>query len=89
MQAVEDEVECELELAIVIARPEGTPVSDSERHLRRVREGGRELVGETDRGLRIGVRGIVEDSLGEPEHSAAEDVQGVVRLCNREVAFAA
>jgi hypothetical protein len=87
VQAVEDEVKRELELAVIIARPEGAPMGDRERHFRRIRKGGRELGGETGRGLRIGTRGIVEDTLGEPEHLAAEDVQGVVCLCDREAAF--
>ena len=37
MQAVEHEVQCELELVIVVARPKGTSMGDRDRHLRHVR----------------------------------------------------
>ena len=56
VQAVEDEVERELEFAIVIAMPEGASVGDRDRHLCRIRKSGRELVGEAG-GLRTGIRG--------------------------------
>jgi hypothetical protein len=42
VEAVEYEVECALELAVVIAGAEGTVVGDRESHLRDVRERGGE-----------------------------------------------
>jgi hypothetical protein len=74
-EAVEDEVECELELGVVVAPAEGAAVGDREGHLHDVGMAGAERAGEGGGRLRLEVAGIVEQGLGEPEQAAAEDVQ--------------
>src|ERR1700692_1200146 len=80
-EAVEDEVECELKLGVVVAPAEGAAVGDREGHLHDVGMAGAECAGEGGGRLRLEVAGIVEEGLREPEKAAAEDVQGVMRLC--------
>src|SRR5690349_13511322 len=82
VEAVEDEVERELELEVVVAFAEGTVVGDGEGHLRDVGEGGAEFAGDGGGRLGVDVGGVVEKLLGEPEQAAAEDVQGVMCLCD-------
>src|SRR3984957_6450397 len=81
-EAVEDEVECELELGVVVAPAEGAAVGDRQGHLHDVRMAGAECAREGGGRLRLEVAGIVEEGLREPEKVAAEDVQGVMRLCD-------
>ena len=73
-EAVEDEIECELELGVVIAAAEGAAVGDGEGHLYDVGVAGAECAGEGGGCLWFEVAGIVEQGLGEPEQVAAEDV---------------
>ena len=90
VEAVEDEVDRERELGGAIACSEGAVVGDREGHLHDVGVGGAELALQLGGGLRaeVAVPGIVEERLGEPERSAAEDVYGLVRLGDGEAAFA-
>src|SRR5256885_8550904 len=71
-EAVEDEVECELELGVVVAPAEGAAVGDREGHLHDVGMAGAECAREGGGRLRLEVAGIVEEGLGEPEQVAAE-----------------
>src|ERR1700684_2135989 len=75
-ESVEDEIECEFEFGIVVAPAEGAAVGDREGHLHGVGMAGAEFAREGSGHLRLKVPGIVEESLGEPEKAAAEDVQG-------------
>jgi hypothetical protein len=59
VEAVEDEVERELELDVVIAAPKGASVGDREGHLRDVRKRGAKLAGDAGGRLRLEVSGKI------------------------------
>src|SRR5579871_1933552 len=66
-EAVEDELERELELLLVVAAPQSASVSHREGHFGDVGEGGVEFAGEAGGRLWVELSGVVEQLLGEPE----------------------
>jgi len=76
-----------LEFDVVIAWSRA-PVWVTARPSPRRKDGWRQRVREARGRLRIETSGVVEKVLGDPSHAAAEDGQGVMRLCDGEAAFA-